>query len=91
MDKMRMESPDLTATNIAKTAVLFPNCITETVDADGKPKNGMDIFIEPTIKGKLGVNAMKAQRHLYDHIVFDSSNEKTLPRNWIHPGMWLSR
>lgn len=36
----------------------------------------MDIFTEPTIKGKLGVNAMKANRHLYDHIVYDSTNER---------------
>ena len=35
-----------------------------------------DIFAEPTIKGKLGTNAMKAQRHLYDHIVYDSTNER---------------
>lgn len=37
---------------------------------------GTDIFTEPTIKGQLGVNAMKAQKHLYDHIVYDSSNER---------------
>ena len=36
-----------------------------------------DIFTDPTIKGKLDVNAMKTQRHLYDHVVFDSTNEKT--------------
>ena len=35
-----------------------------------------DIFTEPTIRGKLGVNAMKANKHLYDHIVYDSSNEQ---------------
>ena len=35
-----------------------------------------DVFTEPTIKGKLGVNAMKATKHLYDHIVYDSSNER---------------
>ena len=35
-----------------------------------------DIFTEPTIRGKLGTNAMKAQRHLYDHIVYDSTNER---------------
>ena len=35
-----------------------------------------DIFTEPTLKGKLGTNAMKAQRHLYDHIVYDSINER---------------
>lgn len=35
-----------------------------------------DIFTDPTIKGKLGVNAMKAQCHLYDHIIYDSTNER---------------
>ena len=35
-----------------------------------------DIFTEPTIRGKLGINAMKANKHLYDHIVYDSSNEQ---------------
>ncbi|WP_270467987.1 type III restriction-modification system endonuclease [Catenibacterium mitsuokai] len=34
-----------------------------------------DIFTDPTIKGRLGVNAMKAKRHLYDHVVYDSTNE----------------
>lgn len=34
------------------------------------------IFTEPTIKGRLDVNAMKAKKHLYDHIVYDSTNEK---------------
>lgn len=37
---------------------------------------GTDIFTDPTIKGKMGVNAMKAKKHLYDHIVYDSSNER---------------
>lgn len=35
-----------------------------------------DIFTEPTIKGKLGTNAMKAKKHLYDHVVYDSMNEQ---------------
>lgn len=39
-------------------------------------KYGIDIFTEPTIKGKLDVNAMKAKKHLYDHIIYDSSNER---------------
>lgn len=37
---------------------------------------GTDVFTAPTIKGKLGVNAMKAKKHLYDHIVYDSTNER---------------
>lgn len=35
-----------------------------------------ELFTEPTIKGKLGVNAMKAKKHLYDHIIYDSTNER---------------
>ena len=37
---------------------------------------GTDIFTDPTIKGRLGVNAMKAKKHLYDHIVYDSTGER---------------
>ncbi len=32
MDKLRMESPDMTAQNIDRIAALFPNCITEMLD-----------------------------------------------------------
>lgn len=38
MEKMRMESVDMTAQNIDKIAALFPNCITEAKDENGKPK-----------------------------------------------------
>ena len=34
MDKLRMESPDLTAENVEKIAALFPNCITEMLDEE---------------------------------------------------------
>ncbi len=40
-------------------------------------KYGIDIFTEPIIKGKLGTNAMKAKKNLFDHIIYDSTNEKT--------------
>ena len=35
-----------------------------------------DIFTEPTMKGQLGKNAMKTKKHLYDHLIYDSKNEK---------------
>ena len=37
---------------------------------------GIDVFTEPSIKGRLGTNAMKTKKHLYDHLVYDSANEK---------------
>ena len=42
---------------------------------------GTDVFTEPTIKGKLGTNAMKANKHLYDHIVYDSTNERDFAKD----------
>lgn len=35
-----------------------------------------DIFTEPTMKGRLGYNAMEAHKHLYDYILYDSTNER---------------
>ena len=35
-----------------------------------------NVFTEPTLKGRLDANAMKAEKHLYDHILYDSSNER---------------
>ena len=34
------------------------------------------VFTDPTIKGRLGKNAMEAKKHLYDHLVYDSANER---------------
>lgn len=39
-------------------------------------KYDTDIFTEPTMKGKLGTNAVKTKKHLYDHVLYDSANEK---------------
>lgn len=33
------------------------------------------LFTDVTIKGRLDANAMKAKKHLYDHVVYDSTNE----------------
>ncbi|MDR3320723.1 MAG: hypothetical protein LBS77_07490 [Desulfovibrio sp.] len=35
------------------------------------------IFTEPTMKGQLGVNAMEAKKHLYDYLLYDSTNERS--------------
>ena len=39
---MRMESVDITSQNIEKIGAMFPNCITETVDENGKPKKAIN-------------------------------------------------
>ncbi len=42
MKKLKMHSPDLTAENIAKIRELFPGCVTEAVNEDGKPRLAVD-------------------------------------------------
>ena len=42
MEHMKFESLDITSNNIEKIAVLFPNCITETVDENGKIKKAIN-------------------------------------------------
>lgn len=48
-----------------------------------KTKNhyNMDVFTDNTIKGKMDVNAMRAKKHLYDHIIYDSTNERKFAEN----------
>jgi len=42
MEKLKMHSPDLTEQNIDRIAELFPQVVTETLDADGNPARAID-------------------------------------------------
>lgn len=42
MDKMKFESPDIVSGNIEKIAALFPNCVTEMPDENGKIKRAVN-------------------------------------------------
>ena len=42
MDHMKFESPDVTAQNIDRIATLFPNCVTEMPDENGKFKRAFN-------------------------------------------------
>ncbi len=35
-----------------------------------------DVFTDATMKGKLDQNAIKSKKHLYDHIIYDSTGER---------------
>ena len=61
-----------TLINNAKATAIVNHITYDALDE----KYGTEIFTDPTIKGRLGVNAMKAKKHLYDHVVFDSAGEK---------------
>jgi adenine-specific DNA-methyltransferase len=42
MDKLKMETPDMAELNIEKIGTMFPNVITEAVDAEGKPRKAIN-------------------------------------------------
>lgn len=42
MDKLKMETLDFTQANIEKLATLFPSCVTEARDGDGKLKKAVN-------------------------------------------------
>jgi adenine-specific DNA-methyltransferase len=42
MDKMKLHSPDLVAQNIARLGELFPSCVTESRDEQGRVKRAID-------------------------------------------------
>ena len=42
MDKLKMQSFDIIGSNVQKIAQLFPNCITEILNKDGKPQFAID-------------------------------------------------
>ena len=45
MDKMQMQSVDLTAQNVDKIAALFPNCVTEAADENGHLRRAINFDI----------------------------------------------
>lgn len=45
LEKMRMKSLNMTSENINKIETMFPNCITETKDKNGKPKKAINFDI----------------------------------------------
>ena len=42
MTNLKLHTPNLTQSNISRIRELFPNCITETLDANGQPKPAID-------------------------------------------------
>ena len=61
MDNFKFETPDLTSENIEKKIVaLFPNCITEMQDEDGKIKHGINFEI---LKQMLSPDVIDGDEH----------------------------
>lgn len=62
MEKMKLHSPDLIQDNIAKLAELFPNCVTETLGADGTPQKAIDF---DQLRQELSANLVEGSQERY--------------------------
>jgi adenine-specific DNA-methyltransferase len=77
MEKLKMRSPDLTDKNIARLAELFPNCVTEAVDDDGKQKTVIDF---DQLRQELSGNIADGHRERY-HLDWPGKKAATLAAN----------
>lgn len=62
MDKLKMHSPNLVEQNIDKLAQLFPNCITEAKDDEGKLRKVIDF---DQLKQELSRNIVEGPQERY--------------------------
>ncbi|MBU4419510.1 MAG: site-specific DNA-methyltransferase [Proteobacteria bacterium] len=62
MDKLKMQTPDLTDKNIEQIAALFPNVITETKDENGNLKKTVDFDL---LRQTLSKNIVEADDERY--------------------------
>ncbi len=62
MEKLDLNTPDLTQDNIDKIAELFPDVVTETLDDDGNIRRSIDF---DALRDDLGGDAVSGQRERY--------------------------
>src|ERR1017187_4709102 len=77
MEKLRLHTPDLTAENVEKLAALFPNCVTEARDEQGKLTRGVDF---DQLRQELSTSVVEGPRERY-HLDWPGKREDLLAAN----------
>ena len=77
MEKLRMESPDLTARNIRRLGELFPGCVTETAGPDGTSRPGVNFKL---LRQLLGGDGAEPEGEAYELTWVGKA-----PRRWAAP------
>jgi adenine-specific DNA-methyltransferase len=62
MEKLRMKSHDAVEGNVAKIAALFPHCVTERLNKDGKPEFAIDF---EKLRAELSTDALDTGEERY--------------------------
>ncbi len=77
MEKLKLHTPDLTAQNIDKLAQLFPNCVTETRDEQGRVTQAIDF---DQLRQELSGSIVEGPRERY-HLDWPGKREAILAAN----------
>jgi adenine-specific DNA-methyltransferase len=77
MEKLKCHTPDFTAENIQNLAALFPNCLVEAKDAQGKPTKAIDF---DQLRQELSTSAVDGPRERY-HLDWPGKREALLAAN----------
>jgi adenine-specific DNA-methyltransferase len=77
MDKLKMHSPDLTQDNIAKMRELFPSCVTEAADENGKLRLAVDF---DQLKNELSDSIVEGPQERY-HLNWPGKREALITAN----------
>lgn len=77
MEKLKMHSPDLTQENIAKVRELFPDCVTEAKDENGKLRYAVDF---DQLRQELSDHIVEGPQERY-HLNWPGKREALLAAN----------
>jgi adenine-specific DNA-methyltransferase len=77
MEKLKLHTPDLTAQNIERVAQLFPNCVTETQDEQGRLTRAIDF---DQLRQELSSSIVDGPRERY-HLDWPGKRESILAAN----------
>src|ERR1019366_5149087 len=77
MEKLKLHTPDLTAENTEKLAALFPACITEARDENGKLTHAVDF---DQLRQELSTSIIDGPRERY-HLDWPGKREAVLAAN----------
>ncbi|MDR5893138.1 site-specific DNA-methyltransferase [Halomonas mongoliensis] len=77
MDKLKMHSPNLTEANIAKLAELFPSCVTEARDEQGRVRQAIDF---DQLRQELSEHIVEGPQERY-HLNWPGKREALLAAN----------
>jgi adenine-specific DNA-methyltransferase len=77
MEKLKMHTPDLTGENLEKIAALFPNCVTEATDENGKLTRAIDF---DQLRQELSGTIVEGPRERY-HLDWPGKREAILAAN----------